>query len=891
MSSRPPRVFEWFLGACLPPGSTREGVLGDLAEIHRRRVMSHGAGRADLKYSGEAFSLGIRYLWLRIRGAVPDQTGPDAGDPAPSSSPSRAKKPGGRLLAELLQDLRFAFRSFLQRPAFALATILTLALGIGANTAVFAVIQGVLLRPFPFEEPDRVVAIWADRFAGNREVVFLRENATSFETVGAWSPGWGSAVTDIERPTQLEAARVSANFFDLLGLRPALGRGFLPGEDGPDGPGLVVISHDLWQNELGSDPGVLGRSLTVDRVSYEIIGVAPPGFGLFGVPRHDLWMPLPLDPGDWTWNAGVVQTIGRLADGSTLAAANLETAGLAPRMRDAFGEGESYATETAVIPVQELAVGDTRTMLLLLLGAVAFVLLIAGANVGSLLLARATDRRREIALRMSLGAGRRRLVRQLITESSVLSALGGAAGLGAAFLGVRTLVSLLPGDTPRLNQISVDGPVLLGCLLVSLAVGLFFGLAPALAATRGSLENSFRGGDVRGGGTKGGTRLRGTFVTAQIALAMILVTGSGLMVRTIQNLAAVDPGFRTEGVLTFKLQIPGGVESAITYDEIRRRIGALPGVTAATSTLHFPIKEIGWTAHVAREGEIFTTRSDLATSLYRSVDPGFFEALEIPLLQGRLFTEEDRVGAPEVVVVNRILAETLFPGEEPIGRKIQPLLGNPDSLATVVGVVGAVHTRTLATTGEAVLYRPAAQVPMAGRTLVLRTDGDPLSMVGPARDAVWSVDPDVPMSEIASGSQILRVSVAQPRTITILLGTFAGVGILLGLVGLYGIMNYVVGQRTREIGIRIALGASARSLVRSVVGRGLALAGVGVLIGLAASRLLVRFLEGFLFGLEATDPLTFAVLATGLLATAAMAAWIPARRATGVDPANTLREE
>jgi predicted permease len=734
-------------------------------------------------------------------------------------------------VSDLLQDLRFALRSFLRRPGFVLATILTLALGIGANTAVFAVIQGVLLRPFPFEEPDRVVAIWGDQFAGNREVEYFRQHATSFEAVGAWSPGWGSAVTDIERPTHIETARVSANFFDLLGVQPALGRGFLPGEDRPGGPGLVVISHALWQNEFGLDRAVLGGNITVDRVPYEIIGVAPPGFGLLGVARHDL------------------------------------------------------------CPIQELAVGEVRTMLLLLLGAVGFILLIAGANVGSLLLARATDRRREIALRMSLGAGRGRLVRQLITESAVLSALGGAAGLGGAFLGVRALVSLLPGGTPRLHEVSVDGPVLLGCAVLSLGVGLVFGLAPALTATRRSLENSLRAGDNRGGWARSGARLRGTFVAVQVALAMILLTGAGLMMRTIGNLAVVDPGFRTEGVLTFKLQIPGGVESVLAYDEIRRRLGALPGVRRATSTLHFPIKESGWTARIAREGEVFERRSDLPRALYRSVDPGFFEALEIALLQGRLLSEEDEAGAPEVVVINRVLAQTLFPGEDPVGRKIRPILGNPDSMATVVGVVEAVHTRALSAAGEAVLYRPAAQVPLAARTMVLTTDGDPFLLVGPARDEVWSVDADVPLSQVASGAQILRASMAQPRTITVLLGTFAAVGILLGLVGLYGVMAYVVGQRTREIGIRIALGAPGGGLVRSVVGRGLALAGAGVLVGLGAARLLARFLEGLVFGVEATDPMTFAVLAAGLLTMAAAAAWLPARRAARVDPAETLREE
>jgi predicted permease len=794
-------------------------------------------------------------------------------------------------VSDLLQDLRFALRSFLRRPGFVLATILTLALGIGANTAVFAVIQGVLLRPFPFEEPDRVVAIWGDQFAGNREVEYFRQHATSFEAVGAWSPGWGSAVTDIERPTHIETARVSANFFDLLGVQPALGRGFLPGEDRPGGPGLVVISHALWQNEFGLDRAVLGGNITVDRVPYEIIGVAPPGFGLLGVARHDLWMTLNMDPGDWTWAGGVVQVIGRLAEGSRLGAANVETAGMALRMREVFGEGENYATQTAVIPIQELAVGEVRTMLLLLLGAVGFILLIAGANVGSLLLARATDRRREIALRMSLGAGRGRLVRQLITESAVLSALGGAAGLGGAFLGVRALVSLLPGGTPRLHEVSVDGPVLLGCAVLSLGVGLVFGLAPALMATRRSLENSLRAGDNRGGWARSGARLRGTFVAVQVALAMILLTGAGLMMRTIGNLAVVDPGFRTEGVLTFKLQIPGGVESVLAYDEIRRRLGALPGVRRATSTLHFPIKESGWTARIAREGEVFERRSDLPRALYRSVDPGFFEALEIALLQGRLLSEEDEAGAPEVVVINRVLAQTLFPGEDPVGRKIRPILGNPDSMATVVGVVEAVHTRALSAAGEAVLYRPAAQVPLAARTMVLTTDGDPFLLVGPARDEVWSVDADVPLSQVASGAQILRASMAQPRTITVLLGTFAAVGILLGLVGLYGVMAYVVGQRTREIGIRIALGAPGGGLVRSVVGRGLALAGAGVLVGLGAARLLARFLEGLVFGVEATDPMTFAVLAAGLLTMAAGAAWLPARRAARVDPAETLREE
>ncbi len=875
--SGPPRTAERLLEWLLPPGPAREGLLGDLAEEHADRVVRDGVARAHAWYWSSAAGLTSAYVIERTRtvfaGRRSSVTGPHSGTG----------------LASIAADVRYAVRTLSRSRGFACAALVTMALGIGANTAVFAVVNGVLFRPLPLDDPDAVVAVDSRRFYGGREVAFLRVNAASLAAVGWLSPGWGYALGGGAEPTQIQAGRTSANILDVLGARPALGRAFLPGEDMPGREDVVILGHALWVQQFGSDPDVIGRRITLSGIPHEVVGVLPPDFGVLGTPAHDVWMPLPMDPSLWYYSGGALQIVGRLAEGFTLAQADAEAAALAGAMRAEFGETEDYAAEFGIVTLAALVVGDSRSTFLLLLGAGAFILLIAGANLGGLLLARTTGRSAEVTVRLSLGASRGRLIRQLVTESAVLSIVGGALGLVVAFVGVSVIVRLLPPTTPRLHEIAVDHTVLLACLGASIVTGLVFGLAPAVAASRTTLQRVLR--ETSGGsGTSGGAqRMRRAMVVAQIALAMVLLVGAGLMIRTLHNLGSVDPGFRTDGVLTMKLQTPGLDGVTQIYDDVRERVRALPAVRSVGTTLHFPIKESSWTARIEIEGVQTPPGSALPTATWRSVDEGFFAALAIPLVDGRVFDDRDGESTEQVVVVNQSLARLLFGSQPVVGQRIRPLLGEPDQLSTIVGVVGDVRTQALRTAGGPILYRPAAQRPVAARTLVVHTELDPNTLLGPIREAVWSVDPGIPISDVATVDQVLYRSIARPRVVAVLLGTFAGLGLVLGAVGVYGVIAYSVGRRTREIGVRMALGAEHGSVLGLVLRQGMALAAIGVVIGIAGAVLMGRFLASMVYGVPTTDVTTFAVLSFGLFMVAALATYLPARRAARIDPVEALR--
>lgn len=787
----------------------------------------------------------------------------------------------------LTQDLKYAARTLLRNRGFLVAAVATMALGIGANTAVFAVVQGVLLRPLPFGEPDRLVAVSANGFLGNREVVYLRDHARTLQSVASLSPGWGYALGGGARPTQVQAGRTSANLFEMLGASATVGRTFLPHEGQPGNHAVALLSNALWTQQFGADPEVVGRTITLSGQPYDVVGVMPPDFSVRGTPQHDVWIPLPMDPAAWYHSAGILQIVARLGDGSSLDAANSELAQLAPRMRTEFGEAEDYVTQFDAQSLAELTVGDVQSTLLLVAGAAGFILLIAGANLGGLLLARSTDRGGEITVRMSLGASRGRVVRQLLTESALLAALGGLAGLAVAYLAVPALVALLPPSIPRLHEIGVDGPVLAVCMLASIVTGFLFGLTPALAATRGSFADQLRAsGSGRTVGRSAGAR--STLVIGQVGLSLVLMIGAGLMVRTLVNLNNVDPGFRTTGILTLKLQIPGASGSRALFEEIERDVAALPGVTHAATTQHFPIKEATWTSRIEVEGRPIVEGQALPRSTWRSVSSSFFGALDIPLVAGRTFDSNDNADAPEVVVINETLAEALFPDGDVVNQRIRALLGEPDSMATVIGVVGDVRTVSLRRDGGPVMYRPALQVPMAARTLVVRTDVEPLSLVRAVRERTWAVDAEIPISEVATVRQVLSQSMAQPRVVTVLLALFAGIGVALGTIGLYGVVAYTVGRRTREIGIRVALGAQRGDVARLILGNGLGLAAVGVVLGLGASFALTRLLADQLFDVGTVDLPTFVLVAALLLGITALASYLPARRAARLNAVDAL---
>lgn len=795
----------------------------------------------------------------------------------------------------LVGDVRYAIRGLRRRPAFAIVAMLTLALGIGANAAIFSVVRGILLQPLPFRAPDRLVAFNSEKFISNGELVFLRENARSLNGVAAISPGWGMALTGSGEATQLTTARVSPNLLDVLGVRPMIGQNFSPSTSTPGQDNIAILGHALWTERFGSDPSVVGRSVTLDGSPYTIVGVLPESVEILG-PQADLWTPMVIDPTAWFHRGAVAWLVARLSDGTTLEQSRAELATLFPRMREAFEYRPDAYTNVTLLPLQERSVGSVRTALLVLLAAVGFIVLIAGANVGNLMLMRAAGRRREIAVRTALGASRPRVVAQVLVESVVLALGGAAAGVALGSLGVRLLRGALPADTPRLASISLDGTVLAVCAGLAIAIGIAFGLAPAFLASRADAQDALRG--ARGvAGHTGGERTRGSLVVVEVALALMLVIGAGLMMRTLWSLSHVAAGFKPEGVLTLKVQPSGDRlntnERRIEYvNTLLERLAALPGVQATGAIHHLPLSGFSWYADIDVPGRVRAPNETAVRSGWRVISGNYFQTMGIPLLRGRAFTEADTRQSIPVVIVNEEFAKAVWPGEDPIGKQF--LAGNVTRVGgavTVVGVVGGVRHVTLDAAPAPELYRAFAQTTMGAMTLALRTTGDPSALAALARQTVRDVNTDVPISDVRALEQVMSASVARPRLIMALLLVFAGVGVVLGAVGVYGVIAYAVGERRREIGIRIALGAEPKTVAGSVVWHGVRYAAIGVVIGLAGAFALTRLMRTLVFGVSTTDPATFAGLSLFLIVVAAVASYLPARQAARTDPMVALRSE
>ena len=795
----------------------------------------------------------------------------------------------------LAGDLRYAIRGLVRRPGFTLVAVLTLALGIGANAAIFSAVRGILLRPLPFRAPERLVAFNAEQFVSNAEVLFLRDNAKTLGGIAAISPGWGMALTGVGEATQLTTARVTTNLLDVLGVRPMIGRTFQESESIPGNEMVAILGYSLWAERFGSDPAVIGRNVVLDGTPYNIVGVLPPAFEVLGRPA-DLWTPLVFDPTAWFHKGAVSWFVGRLRDGTTMAQSRAELATLFPRMRETFEYAPDYYRNVSLVPLQERTVGSVKTALLVLLAAVGFIVLIAGANVGNLLLMRAAGRRREIAVRTALGASRPRVIAQMLVESVVLALGGAAAGVALGAVGVRVLRASLPADTPRLASITLDGTVLAVCATLAILIGIAFGLAPALLASRANAQDALRG--ARGvAGRAGGERTRGALVVAEVALTLVLVIGAGLMMRTLWSLSHVDAGFRAGGVLTLRVQ-PSGEryntnDKRVQYVQtVLERLRALPGVQSTGMIHHLPLAGYAWYANVDLEGRVRAPNEAPLRSGWRVIEGNYFETMGIPLVRGRGFSPTDTRSTTPVVIVNEAFARAAWPGEDPIGKRFTA--GNAtrgSSAVTVVGVVGDVRHVALDARPEAELYRPHAQTPMGAVTLALRTSGDPLALAGLARQAVTTIDANVPISDVRSMEQVMSESVARPRLIMSLLLVFAGVGVILGAVGVYGVIAYAVGERRREIGMRIALGAEPRRVAGAVLAQGLRYAAVGVAIGVAGSLAVTRVMRTLVFGVSTTDPLTFVGLSLFLVAVAALASYLPARQAARTDPMVALRAD
>jgi putative ABC transport system permease protein len=815
-------------------------------------------------------------------------------------------------MADLLADVRFTLRSLARAPGFAIVAVLTLALGIGANSAIFSVLNGVVLRPLPYGEPESLVRV-ASRFPGlgfdkfwisPPEFFELKERTRSFTAFGGYRTGMASVGGD-DAPLRATSSIATADLFEALGVNAHLGRPFTAEEDVPGGDAVVTLSYELWQRAFGGDPGIINRTIIVNGADTRVTGVMPPGFDVADA-RVEVWLPARLDPAN-RQNRGshFLDVVGRLRAGVTLEQARAEMTLLVQQWADANPGTHVPSPDGHPIfltALQEDLIGGTRPALLLLLGAVGFVLLIACANVANLLLARAESRQKEIAVRSALGAGRGRLVRQFLTEGVVLSLVGGALGLFLGWAGVRVLLAANPRGIPRALEIGLDANVLLFTLAVAVITGLLFGLAPALHLSRRHVTQSLRDGSGRT--TASGARLhvRRLLVMSEIALAVILVVGSGLMLRSFAELQRVDPGFEPVGLLSFQLFLPAAAyedASAQTafYDRLLEQLGALPGVTAVSAMSGLPPRRDVNANDTEFEGLEQTPDGPAHnTDYWQFITRDYLETMRIALRDGRAFTYADEAGAP-TLLINERLAQVFYPGLNPIGRRIRP--SGPDGTPwfTIVGIVRDVKQGGLEEPTGTELYFLYPQVGNAlgfvPRTMnvVVRTAGDPLQLAPAVRGAVRSLDPQLPLANLATMADVLSSSVARPRFITLLLAIFAGVALALAAIGTYGIMAYSVAQRRQEIGIRMALGARASNVLGMVLTQGLGVAVAGLVIGVAGSFGLTRLLTSMMFNVSPTDTATFLAAPLLLGAVALVACWIPARRATRVDPALVLKQD
>ena len=807
----------------------------------------------------------------------------------------------------MLQDIRYAVRKLSRTPGFTTIAAFTLALAIGATTAIFSVIDGVLLKPLPFREPERVVRVTNLR-DGNRMVssvpdfLDIRAQSKSYASLAALD-AQAMNLTGGSEPERIGAARVGATFWSLLGVTPQVGRGFAPNEDSQSAARTVVLSDGLWKRRFGGDRRIVGKTIALDGNRFTVIGVAPAGFSF--PDRPDVWIPLVFAQDDLNPDgrgAHWMGIMGRLAPNVTVAQATSELVTITRRLEQQYPESNTNMSG-AVIPMQEYLVGDVRPALYVMLGAVAFVLLIACANVANLLLVRAASRESEMAVRTALGAGAWRLVRQLVIESVLLAMIGGVFGTLLALWGVDLLLSMAPNGLPRINEVTVNGSVLVFTAGVTAVTGVLFGLFPALHAARANVGGMLKEGMRGSSGGVASRRARNTLVMAEMALAVVLLVGAGLLIRSFSKLLAVDPGFRAERVVTFAIAAPDTkygqyAQRRELVSNLVERMKRVPGAQGAAVVTGLPLSNIMMrtSAHIVgtppeRPGERKSTDVAMAT-------PGYFTTMGIPLVAGRDFTDRDGSGAPVVSIVNQEFVKRYFPNENPIGKRIE-LGWDQDTASTggnmtlggeIVGVVANVKRRGLSQEVFPETYASYMQPTFSNFSVVVRSTADPSTVMAAIRAQIRELDRDLPLSDLRQLKELVAASVSRPRFYTTILGVFASIALILAAVGIYGVISYAVSLRTRELGIRIALGATGRQVSGLVLQQGVGLAIAGVAVGGAGAYWLTRLLSKLLFGVSATDPLTFVGVAALLTAIAAIASFVPARRAAKVDPLLAMRE-
>jgi putative ABC transport system permease protein len=901
---RPPALAELLARWVVPRGEFGSALVGDLHEEFSALAERRSVAHARLWYRYQVWSLMGRYAVRRLT--------PSWGRRRRIRWTARGGNSGGDIMAPLIRDTRYAVRALVRRPAFTATVVVTLGLGIGANTAIFSVVYGVLLRPLPYSQPERLVSVWG-RFVpesgfdfpqfplSEPEYIDYRDESESMEAVALYAD-YGASLTDgAGDPERVRAAAVSSNLFQLLRVMPELGRGFTREDDLPTADLYVVLSHAVWQRRFGADSGVIGRTVSINGTPAEVVGVLPPRLA-FPTPGTELWTNYRLDeanPGDR--QSHNQQAIGRLNAGTTLAQAQAEMAVLMERWKAEFPDihtGHFLFLRSLLDDV----VGDVRTGLVLLLGAVAFVLLIVCVNVANLLLARGENRRREIAVCRALGASRWRILQQLMTESVVLSLLGGVLGLALAIAGTHALIARDAATIPRAQDIGVYPAVLAFAAGLALLTSVLFGLVPAVRSASPDLQGTFRDGGRTLTAGAARLRFRNGLVVAEIALSVLLVIGAGLTMRSFWRLLREDPGFRSDHLLVAQLSLPIGYtaeRASAFYTTLLGEVNAIPGVISASAVSNLPIMHSRGVNDFLIEGRPPPADGEMAwNAAFTSPRVGYFETMNIPLLRGRVFDEGDNLTGMPVAMVNETLARRFFPDGDALGRRIRMAGGGDDALwRTIVGIVGDVKYEGVNVDPRPLYYFPNEQAlqdfPYMTRfmALTVRTADDPMGLAPQLRAAVHAQDPTLPIVGLQSMDDLLHGSLAQPRLVMMLLAVFGALALVLSAVGIYGVMSYGVAQRTNEIGIRIALGAESGKVTGMVMWQGMRVAAIGVALGVFAARGLTKLMQSQLFEVSATDPITFTGVAVLLAGVALLACYVPARRASRIDPIDALRTE
>jgi putative ABC transport system permease protein len=893
-AAKPPRLAAWLLRRSLPRGERGDTVLGDLIEEWQSRG---GAGAASLRFWRQSISVAIRYRWRRDR----------------QHEPAAAGERSSRMsLDNLRQDVRYAVRSYVKAPSFTMTILFTLALGIGASTAIFSMVNAILLRPLPLPDPDTLVYANEINVEGDRTISVAwpnyldwRARAQSFAAL-ALSREEPMTLTGVDRAQRLRARRVTGNFFTVVAVSPALGRGFTDDDDAPKAPPVALVSAGFRQTQMGGDQPVLGRVLTLDGTAYTIVGVMPAGFEYLR--PYDVFVSMGPIAGTQNiadrGNHNGFSALGRLKPGVAIATADAELRTIAAGLEREHPESNS-AVSVRTDRLADRVVDSVRLTLLVLFGAVGFLLLIACVNVANLLIARGAGRQHELAVRAALGGGRARLAMQLLVESTLVSACGGTLGVAVAAGLLRLLVAMAPDGTPRLTDVRLDGAALLFAFGAAAVCGIVFGALPAFQASAAGGQQALIRGRSAGFGARS-HRLRRGLIAVETALALMLLTGAGLMMRTLQELTQVDTGIRADHLLTARFVLAGDqwtpARRRVFYDDLIARTAALPGVGHAALAYSLPIDGSNWNSIFIVADKPIPVRAKLPSAAFTPVSTGYFETMGMRLVRGRLFDRTETADSPPVIVINETLAKKLWPGEDAVGKRLkQGWPETPDRPAQpggyfspwreVVGVVADVKFNGVSSETPMQAYLPLVHDGSRSLALVVRSATGPSSLVPAIEAIVRDLDKDLPLFQVRTMEQMLDASIARERMSMLIFGVFAIVALALASVGLYGVVAHGVTERTHEIGVRMALGAESRHVLGLVVRQGLSMAAVGTAIGVAGAFALSRWIQALLFGVTATDPATFAAVVVTLLAVATIACYIPAWRATRVDPTTALRAE